>query len=113
MGKSPSHGWGNKAGVEPEPEPLEIKAAYRRLPESKQSALGPAAGQRGLERSMVPCQLCSQDGREVAKKNMISLFPPDDGDGTAWEILPSSIRETPDSQSRRSLVIMAVTGGLC
>lgn len=33
MGKPPSHGWGTKAGAEPEPEPLEIKAAYRRLPE--------------------------------------------------------------------------------
>lgn len=33
MGKPPSHGWGTKAGAELEPEPLEIKAAYRRLPE--------------------------------------------------------------------------------
>lgn len=32
---------------------------------------------------MVQCQLCLPGGMEVAKRNMISLFPSNDGDATA------------------------------
>lgn len=38
------------------------------------------------------CQLCSPAGKEVAKRNMISLFPSNDGDATTSGILPSSVR---------------------
>lgn len=41
---------------------------------------------------MVQCQLCSPAGREVAKRNMISLFPSNGGDATTSGVLLSSVR---------------------